>query len=117
MTSRRRRRRWGELRLQQLVHRRELATQVDEDALGGLEAYPLDGLERLDLPEGDDAIELHRGVRAEDDARRIGSDARDAHEVAEELLLGARREAVEQMGVLTYDLRDEQPSLALPHQS
>ena len=55
----------------------ELAAQVDEDTLCGLQANPLDRLERLDLPERDDARQLVRGVRAEDDAGGIRSDTLD----------------------------------------
>ena len=57
----------------------ELATQVDEDALCGLQANPLDRLERLDLSERDDARQLVRGVRAEDDTGGIRPDTRDGH--------------------------------------
>ena len=41
---------------------RELATEIHEDTLGGLQPNTLDGLEGLDLSEGDDAVELMRRV-------------------------------------------------------
>ena len=41
---------------------RELATEVHEDTLGGLQPNTLDGLEGLDLSESDDAVELMRRV-------------------------------------------------------
>ena len=56
------------------------------------------------------------GVRTEDDPCRIGPDTRDGHQVAEELLLGTRGEAIEQVSILTDHLGDEDLALFLPRQ-
>ena len=95
----------------------KFAPQIHEDALCCLEPNALNCLERLDLSEGDDARQLIGGVGAEDDARGIWPYTRDAHQMAEELLLCCGGEAVEQVRIFAYDFGDEDFALFLARES
>ena len=99
------------------VEDRKFAPQVHEDALCGLESDALNRLEWLDLSEGDDACQFIGRVGAEDDTRGIWPYTRDAHQVAEELLLRCGGEAVEQVRIFAYDFGDEDFALFLARES
>ena len=99
------------------VQSRELAAEIHEDALRGLEPNALNCLEWLNLSEGNDARQLIGGVGAEDDARGIWPYTRDAHQVTEEFLLCGSSEAIEQVRIFAYDFGDEDFSLFLARES
>ena len=54
-----------------------------------------------------------RGIGGEYDPCRISSDTRNGQQMAEELLLFPRGEAIEQMGILTDDFGDKYLALGL----